>query len=51
MRGPFKHATGARAAIITIAQVIGGNVPGGLRWRYNSSLPEQPREASHRAMP
>ena len=28
---------GARAAVITVAQLIGGNVPGGLRWRYNSS--------------
>ena len=38
--------TGARTAVITVAQLIGGT---GLRWRYNS--PEQLRGASHDAMP
>ena len=28
---------GARAAVITVAPLISGNVPGGLRWRYNAS--------------
>jgi len=33
---PFVSAlTGARAAAITVALLVSGNVPGGLRWQYN----------------